>query len=261
MQGDFLFLGTGPSTGIPLIGCHCEVCSSKNPQNQRLRPSAFLNLDGKKILIDSGPDFRLQALRYGIEQIDGVLLTHAHFDHIAGLDELRIFFLRSKKKMPILLSAATYEDLRQRYTYLFLEKNPETSLTAQLDFHVLPSKRGNIDFLGLNIGYTSYVQGTMPVTGFRFGTLAYISDIRIYPESIFEDLFQTEILILSALRETPSYMHLSIEEAISFSQKIAPQATYFTHLGHEVEHVTISEMLPKGVYLSYDGLKLDFMYG
>lgn len=257
-MAEFLFLGTGGSAGIPMIGCHCRVCTSSNLRNQRLRPSGLIKIKGKQILIDAGPDFREQALKYQIDMLDGVLLTHTHFDHVAGLDELRAYYLHYRKELPVLVSESTLQALKRRYEYFFQERSFGISLAAQLDFHLLPSRRGVTEFVGVTIGYTTYEQGGMEVNGFRFGTFAYISDIRVFSETLFEDLEGIEILVVSALRTEPSRMHFNIEEAIAFAKKVGAKQTYFTHIGHELEHESTQAFLPGGVKLAYDGLRVEF---
>lgn len=253
----FLFLGTGASAGIPMIGCKCKVCLSNDPHNKRLRPSALLTIENKNLLIDPCPDFRQQALRSGMTHLEGILLTHTHYDHIGGIDEVRVFYLIHKQPIPVLLSASSFEDLKKRYHYLFKEKSWGMSLTAQLTFQVLEEKRGEISFLGLPIRYLSYEQGGMEVTGYRFGKFAYISDIREYPETVFKDLQGVEILVLSALRHTLSPMHLNVEEAIAFANKIGPKRVYFTHIAHDIEHAAASKQLPSGIQFAYDGLEIE----
>lgn len=253
---EFLFLGTGGSAGIPMIGCKCPVCTSKEPRNRRLRPSGLLRVGDQTILIDAGPDYREQALTYHIDHLSGVLLTHSHFDHIAGLDELRTYYLLHREVLPVLVSESTWQDLKKRYDYLFKEKSWGMSLAAQLDFQVLKNPRGERNFCEVLLRYVTYEQGGMQVNGFRFGSFAYISDIRHYPETIFEDLEGVETLVLSALRHEPSIMHFNLEEAIAFSRKIGAQTTYFTHISHELEHVKTNEALPSGFLLAHDGLLL-----
>ncbi len=260
-KGQFLFLGTGGSSGIPMIGCTCPICTSNDPRNQRLRPSGLLTCSNQRILIDAGPDFRCQALHHLIIHLDGVLITHSHFDHIAGLDELRIYYLLQHQPLPVLLSEPTYRDIQKRFDYFFQERSHGISLPAQLKFQVIHEKRGKLTFLGIEIGFTRYEQAGMSVTGFRIGDFAYISDIRLYPETIFEDLAGVETLCLGMLREETSRMHFNLDEAIAFSQKIGAQKTYFTHMSHEVEHAAVSAKLPEGFYLAYDGLTVDFVYG
>lgn len=252
------FLGTGGSMGIPVIGCDCEVCTSSDPHNKRQRTSALVTVGEKKILIDCGPDFHTQALHYHINTLDGVILTHAHRDHTAGIDELRVYHMRSHKPIPCLLSPETLADVKHQFNYIFKEDS-FYKLTAKLDLHLLPEARGEVEFLGLPIHYFTYEQARMKVNGFRFGNLAYITDIYDYPETIFQDLHNVEILILSALRFTPSQLHLSLDEAVEFSNRIAPKKTWFIHIAHEVDHQRSNAYLPENIKLAYDGMLVDFV--
>ncbi|MDR3623599.1 MAG: MBL fold metallo-hydrolase [Chlamydiales bacterium] len=258
MQGTFTLLGTGASTGVPVIGCNCKVCTSTSEFNKRLRTSALLEVQGKHILIDSGPDFRIQALKYGIEKLDAMILTHTHFDHIAGIDELRIYTFRQKRALPCILSAQSYEEIKIRYYYLFKEKNSKDNGSASLAFQALEKDRGIVELFGLPITYFSYLQGNMPVNGIRIGNFAYVTDIQKYSESIFEDLYGVEILVVSALRESASFIHFNLEEAISFARKVNAKKVYLTHLSHELDYKDVSSKLPPGVHLGFDGLKIHF---
>jgi phosphoribosyl 1,2-cyclic phosphate phosphodiesterase len=258
MKGSFLFLGTGASTGVPKIGCKCAVCTSKDPRNQRLRPAGLLKVGGKTILIDVGPDFRQQALKAGIEDLDGLMLTHTHFDHIAGIDELRVFNFRHKKPFPILLSKESSDDLHKRYYYLFRERKEGDSLAVSLDCRVLPSESGEIEFLGIPVRYVSYSQASMKVNGFRIGSFAYVSDIREHSDEIFSALKGVDSLVLSALRDGPSPVHLSLTEAAAFAKKVGAKRTWLTHLSHSIDYETVSAKLPQGMQLGLDGLSLEF---
>lgn len=240
-----------------MMGCQCAICQSNEPRNKRLRPSGLLKINGKSLLIDPGPDLRYQALKYRLDYVDGVLITHTHFDHVGGLDELRTYYLLHGQIMPCLVSMETLQGLKHRYDYLFAEKTWGKSLAAQLYFHVLEEERGVTEFLHEEIRYVSYMQGQCPVNGYRFGRFAYISDIRKYPETIFEDLEGVEILVLSAARDKPSQMHLSFDEGIEFAYHVGAKKTYFTHISHETDHETMSRQLPTGFQLAYDGMILD----
>ncbi len=260
MNGSFLFLGTGGSAGIPAIGCKCAVCRSANSRNHRLRPAGLIRAEGKSLLIDAGPDLRQQALKYGIDNPDGLLLTHTHFDHIAGIDELRVFYVRTKKAFPCLLSQDSYEELKKRYYYLFEPKKPHTALSAQFEFQILKDDMGMVEFCGIPIGYCSFFQGDMRVTGFRVGDFAYISDIRKYDASIFSFLKGVRTMVLSALMPERSQFHLSFDEAVQFAKEAGVRHTWLTHLNHAVEHEAGNALLPSDVRLGYDGLELEFSF-
>lgn len=250
MSGKFLFLGTGGSMGIPVIGCPCKVCQS----NTRMRPSALVKIDDKHLLIDVGPDFRTQALRFGLKKLDGVLLTHTHFDHIAGVDDLRIFTFLQKSAIPCLLSDDAKKDLETRYYYLF-EKD---SKAAKLNCHILDQDYGEAVFCDVRLRYLTYWQAGMKVTGFRFGDLAYVTDIQRYDPEVLRQLHGVKTLVLSALRYDESPVHFNIPEAIAFAKKVQAEKTYFTHIAHEIDHQETSLALPSGVELGYDGLELEF---
>ena len=258
MIGKFLFLGTSASAGIPVIGCKCAVCLSPSPYNQRLRPSGLIRIANKQFLIDVGPDFRQQALKYHIDHLDGLILTHTHYDHIAGVDELRIFYLRSKQSLPCLLSQESFDELRLRYRYLFQPIGEVPTLSAQLVFHILEEDVGSTTFLDVPLSYMSYFQGGMKVNGFRFGPFAYVSDIREYDDSVFLALKGVQILVLSALHEAASPLHLSLDEAVSFARKVGAKQTFLTHVSHAIDHERINCLLPHEVQVGYDGLELEF---
>jgi phosphoribosyl 1,2-cyclic phosphate phosphodiesterase len=258
MKASFVFLGSGGSLGIPVIGCDCRVCKSSSPYNNRLRPSALLKVNGKDFLIDAGPDLRTQALKYDIRHLDGILLTHAHFDHIAGLDDLRIFYYMQKERLPCLLSEETLDELKTRFFYLFQPFENGSQLGIFLDMIVLKEDFGAVDFQGIKWNYLSYFQAGMKVTGYRIGNFAYVSDIRQYSEKIFESLQGVEILVLSAPRPEPSSVHFSIDEGVAFAREAGAQQTWFTHIAHDLEHEETNAKLPKGFNLSYDGQVIDF---
>lgn len=256
MQGKFLFLGTGGSAGVPLIGCTCEVCRSTSKFNKRLRSAGLVRVSNKNIVIDVGPDFRQQALTYQINSLDAVLLTHAHADHIAGIDDLRAYYFLNKKKIPCFLSQETFDEIKVRFHYLLAPLAAGKSISAQLDFQVLRDESGKFDCVGVPVRYFSYSQQNMKVTGFRFGNFAYVSDIREYSEEIFEELKGIDTLVLSALRSSPTSMHFSIEEAIAFSRRTSAKKTYLTHIAHELDHDKTNALLPPEVRMSYDGLEI-----
>jgi len=257
--GIFLFLGSGASMGIPVIGCKCAVCISESPCNHRLRPSGLLTVGGRKFLFDCGPDFRLQAIQHKIDRLDGILLTHAHHDHTAGLDEVRVYYMREKKAIPCLLSPSTAADIQMRYPYIFGEPGHAHKLIPRMALQELKDVQGEVVFEKLRIQYVTYEQGGMPVNGFRLGNFAYISDIRHYPESLFEALSGVEVLVLSALRMEPTPFHFSIDEAVAFSERVGAAHTWLTHIAHELDHEATNARLPPNVRMAYDGLELDVL--
>lgn len=253
MRGKFLFLGTGGSLGVPILGCECSVCASPNPRNKRLRSSGVVSIDSQKFLIDAGPDLRTQALRHRLTQTHGVLLTHSHFDHIAGIDDLRAFAFRQKQKIPCLLSLETFEELKVRYHYLL-----HTPSGSRFAFEFLQGDFGAGSFQGVEYQFLSYRQAGMKVSGFRFGNFAYVSDIREYSERVFESLKGVEVLVVSALRYTPNEAHFSLGEAVAFSQKVGARTTWLTHITHDLEYEKVNKELPPEIQLAYDGLEIQF---
>ena len=251
-----LFLGTGSSTGVPVIGCTCDTCKSDDPKNQRLRTSALLNLHGKKMLLDAGPDIRCQALKYHINAIDALFLTHTHYDHVGGVEELRIFNFLQKNKMPCFLSQASMDSFKRLFYYHFNEKSQFTNYTAEFEFKVLDNVKGSFEALGNHFTYFGYTQGGMDVLGVRVGNLAYVTDIKEYPETIFDHLQGLDTLVVSAQRFGRSAIQFSFDEACEFALRVNAKSTYFTHLSHEIEHQHGEALLRQGMHLAYDGLKI-----
>jgi phosphoribosyl 1,2-cyclic phosphate phosphodiesterase len=255
-QASLLFLGTGGSMGIPAIGCRCAVCTSLDPHNKRLRPSALLQIGDTNLLIDCGPDFRYQALKYNLINLSGVVFTHNHYDHTAGVDELRAYYMHTHTLLPCLLSKETQDDLMRRFYYIFERDITYDKLLAKFSLKIFPEDRGETNFLGIPIHYFSYNQADAKVTGLRFGNLAYVTDIKSYPETIFEDLSGVDTLIVSALRFTPSALHFTVDEAVEFSRKVGAKKVWLTHISHEMDHITANAYLPEHIKLAYDGLRV-----
>lgn len=258
MKNSLLFLGTGASSGVPVIGCSCSVCRSKDSHNKRLRPSVLLTLNGKKIIIDVGPDFREQALMYQVKHLDGVIITHAHYDHVAGLDELRAYYIFHRTSIPVLCSIETLEELKKKFDYLFRKKKEGASLAAQLHFQVLENGNGETFFLDQNIRYITYQQGEMSVNGYVFGPVAYFTDVKEFDETLMHSLEGVEVLVISALREEPSRMHLTFDQAAEIASKSGVKKCFFTHISHESDYKKINRKLPKECALAYDGLLLNW---
>lgn len=253
----FLFMGTGSSLGVPVIGCSCPTCSSSDPRDFRLRPGYLISYLGKSIWVDPSQDFRAQALKHHVNVLDGVLITHAHHDHTAGIDDLRVFNKIHRRPLPCLMSRATYEDLNVRYHYIFDQGHVAKSLVSNIAVHLMENDSGEIDFLGIPWRYFSFFQAGMLVHGFRLGNFAFLSDIRDYSSDLFDHLIGIKTLVISALRVESSDIHLNIQEAIDFSKRIEATNTWFTHVAHEVKYADVEEKLPEGFHLAYDGLEIN----
>jgi len=242
--------------GIPVIGCDCEVCRSTDSKNHRWRQSIMLEVDERRFIIDTGPDFREQALHFGIDRLDGALLTHMHFDHISGIDELRVFYFWSEKSLPILCSLETYEELKLRYHYLVDQTTQVVNKDDKFNFQLLKDDFGQIEFEGVNFGYLSYHQAGMKVTGYRYKNFAYVTDIRDYTEEVFDALKGVDTLVLSALRQAPSPVHFSFEEAVAFAERSGARQTYLVHIAHDSDHETENRKLSSHIQLAYDGMEI-----
>lgn len=247
-------LGTGTSTGVPELGCGCEVCRSTDARDKRLRSSALLTVNDKHILIDCGPDFRTQMLGEPFYKIDAVLLTHHHYDHIVGLDDLRPFCRRGD--IPIFANATTIEQVRNFFPYCFAKvKYPGV---PNLELNVIDAS-GKVNVCGIDVVPVSHFHGAAPILGYRIGPLAYITDMsRIEPQEL-KKLQGVEVLIMNALRfSKPHGSHQTVLEALRIVNYLKPRATYFTHLMHHIGlHAKIEKVLPENVFLGYDGLEIE----
>lgn len=247
--------------GVPHIGCPCPVCNSFDPKNQRLRSAGLIKIGNKTILLDVGPDIRTQALREGLERLDGLIITHSHYDHVAGLDDLRIFYYHQKRALPTLCNKECYLALRQSHSYLFHLETDPFSKSDKFAFQVHDQDFGATTFCGIKIQALSYFQGKMKVMGLRIGSFAYLSDIKEYSEELIEKLIGVKTLVVSALRHDESPVHFNLDEALAFCERVNPEKVYFTHIAHDLDHETTQKELPESVYLSYDGLEIPFDIG
>jgi len=248
-----LVLGCGTSTGVPVIGCACGVCASTDPRNKRTRSSVLIEAGGLHILIDTSTDLRFQALSLGIAQIDAVLFTHPHADHIHGIDELRSFNMIQEGSIPCFANAETTARIRAIFHYIFNRERAD-SITPQLSLKVV---NGPFSVGGVEITPVEAEHGRAAVIGFRIGGLAYMTDCsRIPPESL-DKLRGLDLLVLGALRFRPHPTHMNIDEALGVVDELRPGRTVFTHLSHEVEYVRDSARLPEGVEFAYDGMSVE----
>jgi riboflavin kinase/FMN adenylyltransferase len=250
-------LGSGTSMGVPTIGCHCAVCTSNDPRDNRMRTSVLLSRNGQNVLIDTTPDFRTQALRVGINQIEAVLLTHGHADHVMGFDDLRPLSVGRSQPMPVYGNKQAFEIVRRAFSYAF-DGKPKLSTVPSV---ILKEIDGPFELLGVKITPVPLVHGEMTVLGFRFARAAYLTDFNSVPESSFALLQGLDDVILDALRDTPHPMHQTVEQALALVEKIKPKRAWFTHIAHDLGHAATNERLRKqghaNVQLAYDGLKLE----
>ena len=248
------FLGTGTSQGIPMIASTDPVCLSKDLKDKRLRSSVLISWDDFSYVIDCGPDFRQQMLRENVQQIDGVLFTHEHADHTAGLDDLRPFCYKIGE-MPVYLNQRTLNSLEQRFQYIFSKENRYPGAPS-----VLPSVIGEIPFFinDLEVIPIKIMHGDLPVTAYRIQDFAYLTDVKSINDIEKEKLRNLEVLVVNALRIDAHPTHFNLQEALDFVDEIKPKKTYFTHISHKLGfHKEVSKKLPKSVYLAFDGLKIE----
>ncbi|MEY4051355.1 MAG: MBL fold metallo-hydrolase [Chitinophagia bacterium] len=249
---DITILGSGTSTGVPLIGCDCEVCTSNNPKNKRLRTSIKISSPNTTVVIDTTPDFRYQMLRTSTTHIDAVVFTHPHRDHYAGLDDIRPFNYFSKKSMAIYANELTQIAIKRDFYYAF-EKDKDAGLPEMI-LHTIKKDAftiGDIPFIPIQVMHRE-----MPVLGFRIGDFTYITDANFIPETEMEKIKGSKVLILNALRKETHPTHYNLEQALTVVASLDIPQVYFTHFSHQIGlHDEVEASLPKGIHLAYDGLQ------
>jgi len=247
-------LGSGTSTGIPMVGCRCRVCSSDNPKDRRTRASLLIRHGDRNILVDTSTDLRQQALREGLDRVDAVLFTHPHADHVNGIDDLRGFHFLHKEVIPCYASPATFETLLAGFRYIFFEFNG-SGYTPLLSPHAIS---GPFELFGLTVTPVPLEHGKGTALGFRIGEFAYLTDCSALPGSSLQLLKGLEVLVIDGLRWTPHPFHFNIEAAIAAVETIKPARVVLTHLTHEVSHSEQAK-LPPGFEFAYDGMVFDVM--
>ncbi|HWC96767.1 MAG TPA: MBL fold metallo-hydrolase [Candidatus Sulfopaludibacter sp.] len=246
-------LGSGTSVGVPTIGCHCSVCTSADPRDNRLRPSILVSYGGRNVLVDTTPDFRTQALRARIERIDAIVFTHSHADHLMGLDDIRPFNFRQSGEIPIYAAPDTMEAIHRCFPYIFDGAQRNTNV-PQLDARVLDGSP--IDLFGVNVLPVPILHGKQTIYGFRFGAAAYLTDHSEIPAPSMEMLRGLDVLFLDALRYKPHPTHSTVERSLKTVEELKPRRAFFTHICHDLGHERAESMLPPHVRLAYDGLEI-----
>lgn len=250
-----LFLGTGTSHGVPMIGCDCDVCQSPDPRDKRLRPSIVIECDdGLKVLVDTTPDLRAQALTHDLRRVDAILFTHSHADHVMGLDEVRRYNMLSKRPMPIYGDAATLRELRRTFAYVFEPGAPKGGGVPDLRLFEI----GGTFCLGRVVVQPVPIKhGPWDILGFRLGRFAYLTDCNGIPDASVALLEGLDCLVLDALRKRPHPTHFTIDEAVAMAGRIGARRTFFTHIAHELGHAATCASLPEGMTLAHDGLAVE----
>ena len=265
MEATLTFLGTGTSMGVPTLGCDCAVCTSAvspngDPRNRRTRPSILISWQDHNVVIDTGPDFHAQAIRERLTQVDAVFYTHHHADHILGMDDLRPLSFRTPEGIPLFADAPTAATLRRVFHYTFREDRYATS--ARVHIHeILDEPGARIPLFGATFQRIPVIHGRERITGYRFGSAAYLTDMNDIPEASVPLLQDLDILILDALRHEPHPSHSHLANSIALVEKLNPKRAYFTHISHDLDHDATDSMLLPHIRLAYDGLQLTFDIG
>ncbi len=261
-NAELIFLGTGTSMGVPTLGCGCDVCHSTDPHNNRMRASIALKFHQggtpRTVLIDTGPDFRTQAIRFGISAVDAVLYTHGHADHVLGFDDLRPLTFGKAAPTPLYADDPTANIIERIFDYTFrtVDRYPTS---ARVDLHRLSTEPGtSLPLFGVCFERIPVLHGRNTIAGYRFGSAAYLTDMSDIPEASYDRLRGLDIVVLDALRREPHPSHSHLDKSIAIAQRIGAKRTYFTHIGHDLDHGPTAEDLPETIYMAYDGLRLSF---
>ncbi|WP_316738946.1 MBL fold metallo-hydrolase [Pedobacter aquatilis] len=249
------FLGTGTSQGVPVIACNCEVCTSTDKHNNRLRTSILIELGDKTIVVDSGPDFRYQLLREKVKDLDAVLFTHEHKDHIAGLDDIRPFNYLLKKVIDVYATERVQAALKREFYYIFAETKYHG--LPQINLHTVNNGE-DFNIGSHNITPFEVMHHLLPITGYRIGDFTYITDAKTISDETLEKIKGTKILVINALQKESHISHFTLTEAIEFAKLVGAETTYLTHISHNLGlHDVVEKDLPPNIRLAYDGLKIE----
>jgi phosphoribosyl 1,2-cyclic phosphate phosphodiesterase len=254
MKATLTVLGSGTSMGVPTIGCSCAVCHSSDPRDRRTRPSVMVEYSGRCVLIDTTPDFREQAIRENITHIDAIIYTHAHADHILGLDDVRPLSFRSPDKIPLYAFDATADAVESVFRYIF-EANYKYGGIARVEMKRI---NGSLDLFGARFEPVKVIHGDAAIHGFRFGSAAYLTDFSEIPAESMDSLRGLDVLFLDALRHRPHPTHSSVANSLRLVDDLKPKRAFFTHISHDLPHEATNKTFPDHVRLAHDGLKLEF---
>jgi phosphoribosyl 1,2-cyclic phosphate phosphodiesterase len=249
--------------GVPTLGCDCAVCTSAvsptgDPRNRRTRPSVLISWDSHNVVIDTGPDFHAQAIREGIRRVDAVLYTHGHADHVLGMDDLRPLSFHNPDTLPLYADQPTAATIERIFDYTF-RKQDRYSTSARVTLNILPSTPGtHIDLFGAQFLRVPVTHGRQTITGYRFGSAAYLTDLNEIPAESLPLLTNLDVLILDALRRQPHPTHSTLANSIALVEQLKPRRAFFTHMSHDLDHAATDAILPPHIRLAYDGLQIHF---
>ena len=255
---ELVLLGTGTSHGVPIIGCHCPVCTSTDPRNNRTRTGVAVKTPQGTFLIDTSPELRIQLLRERIDLVQAVVYTHSHADHLFGLDDLRLFGYRLKHAVPLYCEEVVENQIRAAYGYAFAPIDPELHYGAVPQLELRRIGLDPFELLGERVQPIRLMHGKLPVLGFRIGNVAFCTDVSFIPDESWPLLEGLDVLILDALRDEPHATHFGIPQALAVVERVRPKQTYLTHVSHYLEYTETNARLPAGVMLSHDGLTIPY---
>ena len=265
MQATLTFLGSGTSMGVPTLGCDCAVCtdaasSTGDPRNRRTRPSVLISYNSRNVVIDTGPDFHAQAIRAGLRRLDAVLYTHGHADHVLGMDDLRPLTFHNPAPLPLYADAPTALTIERIFDYTFpADAEDRYPTSARVTLHRLdPTPGAAVQLFGASFQRIPVTHGRQTITGYRFGSAAYLTDLSDIPAESLPLLAGLDILILDALRRQPHPTHSTLDNSIALVERIKPRRAFFTHMSHDLDHAATDAALPPHIRLAYDGLQLHF---